>query len=603
MKSIDYWGYLGLTLLKLYVFSRLTETSFSLSFFFINLATILVMTAWVLLIPFPIRRWILTASLFLHSTLLISDIWYYRYFNNFLSVALLSDIGQMGDVEGGFLTLIEPLDFIVFADLLLFFILLWTVRQRSGVERSSSQKRLALVGTCLGIFLYAAPLASSWVKEERWLVEEPVSNMREYYQLGFWGYHARDAYRGAKEALGFTRTLSAQDAETIRALKDPASAATPKTNVILVQLESFQRSVIEQTVGGEAVTPNLNQLKDEMLYFPNIYHQTHEGRTSDAEFIVNTSLYPVKSGSVYTQYADHRFPSLSNVLREAGYDTAAMHAFKKDFWNRNQFYEEIDFNRFYSAEDYPDESIIGMALNDRDFLTTSVEHMTELDAPFFAFLVALTSHTPYDIPEEERRLDTRDIRDPLVANYYQTVRFVDSAVGTMVESLKAKNLWDESLVIFYGDHDSGLTAYDEEMASQLNVDTPVEQFELDRGIPLFIKPAGLTTGGTVEASGSQIDFAPTILDYLGLPTDYMLGQSLADETPNLTVFRDGSFRYDDYYFVPDLTKATDEGTCYAVSTQEKVAPAFCEPHIDSAIDQLTLSDTIIETNALDTIQP
>ena len=59
---------------------------------------------------------------------------------------------------------------------------------------------------------------------------------------------------------------------------------------ILVQLESFQASVIDKAINGEEVTPNLNRLKKESLYFSSFYHQTHKGRTSDAEFITNTSF-------------------------------------------------------------------------------------------------------------------------------------------------------------------------------------------------------------------------------------------------------------------------------------------------------------------------
>lgn len=91
MKYLDYWSYLSLSLAKLFLFSLLTASAFDLRFLFINLATILMMTSWALLIKQQTRRWILFASLFLHSTLLISDVWYYRYFGNLLSAALLSD--------------------------------------------------------------------------------------------------------------------------------------------------------------------------------------------------------------------------------------------------------------------------------------------------------------------------------------------------------------------------------------------------------------------------------------------------------------------------------------------------------------------------------
>lgn len=596
MKYLDYWTYLTLSLTKLFLFSRLTASAFDLPFLFINLATILMMTSWALLVKPQTRRWILFASLFLHSTLLISDVWYYRYFGNLLSVALLSDIGQMGDVGGGFLTLIQAPDFILFTDLLIYAAVLVYMKRHPVTESKRLGRRLAVTGFLVGLIVFTVPTAVHYAEADH--RKTPISNMREYYQFGFWGYHGLDTFRGLRDALNLDDALTERERAQIEALATEPVEATADTNVIVVQLESFQTSVIGQTINGQELTPNLNALRDEMLYFPNFYHQTHEGRTSDAEFTVNASLYPVKSGSVYTQYATNTFDALPEQLRRAGYDTAAMHAFDKDFWNRANFYEQIGYNHFFHQGDYPADPVIGMAVGDKEFLTTSVDHLDTLDEPFYSFMVALTSHTPYEITDEEKRLDLSGYDDPLLEDYYHTVHYSDAAVGLMVEQLKANGTWDDSLVVFYGDHDSGLTAPDGEMAVKADADSTVELFQLDRSVPLFIKPAGLERGQTVQASGGQIDLAPTILDLLGMTPTYMLGRSLLDDEPNLTVFRNGSFRYDDLYFVPDLTKPVGSGMCYSVETGEDLPLQACTPYIDEATEQLRLSDAIIEKDAL-----
>ncbi|TCI26340.1 LTA synthase family protein [Exiguobacterium sp. SH5S4] len=594
MNHLDYWSYLSLSLAKLFLFSVLTASAFNVHFLLVNIGMILMMTSWALLVKTKTRRWILFASLFLHSTLLISDVWYYRYFGNLLSVALLSDVGQMGDVGGGFLTLIQPTDFLLFADLVLYTAVLVYMRKRPA-QVTGKNRRIAAAGFVIGLTAFVVPLTVSQPNDDE---QAPISNMREYYEYGFWGYHGLDLFRGIGDQLGFGGDLTGQE-ETRLGTSTPTDVkTTADTNVIMLQLESFQTSVIGQTINGQELTPNLNALRDEMLYFPNFYHQTHEGRTSDAEFTVNTSLYPVKSGSVYTQYGDHTFDALPERLRQAGYDTAAMHAFDKTFWNRDNVYDNIGFNHFFSKDDYPAQDVIGMALNDKDFLTTSVEAMDTLAEPFYAFMVALTSHTPYDIPEEEKRLDLTGYDDPLLQNYYHTVHYVDAAVGLMVDQLKANGTWNNSLVVFYGDHDSGLTSAGDEMAETENADSAVELFQLDRSVPLYIKPANLNEGRTIEASGGQTDIAPTILELLGMEPAYMLGSPLLDDEPNLTVFRNGSFRYDTLYYVPNLTDPVGNGTCYAVETGDELPLSQCEPFIDEAAEQLRLSDTIIEKDAL-----
>lgn len=601
MKFLEYWIYLLLSISKIYLFSVYSGTEFHFSFFILNLASIVVLSSWTLLLDYRKRRWILLILLFLHSTLLVSDLWYYRYFTDLLSITLLSDVTQMSDVGGGFMTLIQVKDLLFLADLLLFSLVLFIGRKNQETATRKTKRMLAGAGFALGFLVFAIPLANSYINEEKWLVDEPISNMREYYQLGFWGYHGLDFAKGIG-GLFTNNSITAQEAARIEDLNPETPSAVSDSeypNIILVQLESFQTSVIGQQVNGQELTPHLNALKEETMFFPSFYHQTHEGRTSDAEFITLASLQPLKSGSVYTQYAENEFDGLPELLRNAGYDTAAMHAYEKDFWNRDDFYQNVGFNQFFSQTDFPDNQKIGMAVNDEDFFKTSIDHAEQLKEPYFAFLVALSSHTPYEIPENLKQLDLTGYEDPLLKGYYETIHYVDGAVGVMIEELKEKDMWDDSLILFYGDHDSGLTQADSEMAQELGAETEVELFELDQQVPLFIKEPRMEEGRVIENSGGQIDIAPTILDIVNIAPSYMLGQSLLDEDSNLTVFRDGSFRVEEFYFKPDLTSPSGSGICYETTSGEEVDFGECEPHIETAAEQLRISDLIIQKNALD----
>lgn len=605
MFFFDYIIYVLLSISKIYLFSSLSGTQFQFGFFLLNLATVLILSSWTLLLKAKTRQRVLLVLLFLHSTLLISDLWYYRYFQDLLSISLLSDITQINDVGGGFLTLIQPTDFFFFADLLLFGAAIWYVRKGRASLQNPNRKKVSGIVLAAGIALYALPLLTEYAVKAASPFDSSVTDMREYYQLGFWGYHGLDLVKGGLEWASKENRVTAKEESLIRKANkggQETEALDEQPNVILVQLESFQDSVIHQQVNGQELTPNLNKLTEEMLYFPSFYHQTHEGRTSDAEFITNTSLHSLRSGSVYTRYAENEFDSLPAALKENGYTTAAMHAYEKDFWNRDNFYKNISFDHFFSKDDYPKEKKIGMAVNDTEFFTASIRHMESLEEPYFAFLVALTSHIPYEIPKEDRSLDLAGYKDPLLKGYYQTIHYVDGSVGVMVQDLKDKGIWDDALVVFYGDHDSGLQKSGTEMAKELEVESEVDQFEADRQVPLFIKPPNLAEGETIDKSGGQIDIAPTILDILGIGQPYVLGQSLMDDEENLTVFRDGSFRYGDLYYLPDLTEPVGSGTCYSVESEQEVPLDRCEPQISKAAKQLQVSDTIIQENALDEIR-
>lgn len=604
MKFIDYAIYLAISMFKLFLFSVYTDTGFSFGFFIVNLASVLVLSSWTLMLKARTRRWVLLSLLFLHSTLIVSNIWYYRYFEDLLSVMLIADIPQMSSVGGGFMTLVAWKDLLFFTDLILFSSALFFFRKKTATLPLTKRLQLAGSGLAAGLIVFSIPLAWSYWQKEEWLVDNPISNMREYYQLGFWGYHGADLLKGAARLTGGSGLSDDQLDLLTDAVPEIEAAEIPETlpNVIVVQLESFQASVIGQKVAGQELTPHLNRLKDETLYFPNFYHQTHEGRTSDAEFLTLTSMYPVKSGSVYTQYGDNDFDGLPAHLQRYGYNTAAMHAYDKTFWNRDVFYNNIGIDKFYSEEDFTDDEKIGMALNDKDFLAESTAYAAGLEEPFFAFMVALTSHTPYEFPEDLEKLDLSGYEDDLVKGYYHTVHYVDEAVGEMVGQLKEEGLWDDSIIVFYGDHDSGLTHQGTELAIDAGAVNTVDLFELDHGVPLFIKVPGVDTGDINDSVGGQIDIAPTILDLIGIDPPYMLGNSLLDGEDNITVFRNGSFRYGDYYYEPDLTEPIGSGVCYSTVSGNPAALENCEGAIEEASAQLRLSDLIIHENALERIR-
>ncbi|WP_214894500.1 LTA synthase family protein [Exiguobacterium sp. H66] len=598
MIGFGYAFYLLLGMLKFMLFSFYTNTEVSFKLVLLNLAGMLLLSSWTLLIQWKKRRWIWLGLLVLHSFLLVSDLWYYRYFDDLLSVSLMSQMLQMSDVGSGFMALIVPTDFFLFADSIIFGLVLIFLRKKRFTVAKRQQRRSAVAAFLAGIVLFAAPLTYAVVKQDQRL-DQSISDMRDYYQLGFWGYHGVDLARGITRAISSDESLTEAERRRLeQSAPDETAGAVNTPNIIMVQLESFQGSVIGQMINGQELTPHLNELKQESLYFESFYHQTHEGRTSDAEFITNTSLYPLKSGSVYTRFPDNEFGALPQLLKDSGYDTAAMHAYDKGFWNRDKVYDNLGFNHFFSNKDYPDNKEIGMALNDQQFLTKSIEHMETLQEPFFSFLVALTSHTPYEIPKDERELDLTGYDDPMLKRYYQTVHYVDQGVGLMIDELKAKNMWDDALVIFYGDHDSGLTNEGSELREKAGIDNPVDLFELDRQVPLFIKKPNQQDGQVIKENGGQIDIAPTIVDLLNLESSYMMGNSLVDDEPNVTAFRDGSFRYQNYYYEADLTKKAGNGVCYDVSTTSKVDLDLCKKQADVRKD-LRLSDAIIEKNGLE----
>src|SRR5699024_40280 len=145
------------------------------------------------------------------------------------------------------------------------------------------------------------------------------------------------------------------------------------------------------------------------------------------------------------------------------------------------------------------------------------------------FFVALTSHHPYDIQGEFRELDVTGY-EGLFANYLHSVHYVDQAVGELIERLKAEGLWDESILMIYGDHDYGVDE-NEWMAQIAGVEPdPLTITQLYDQIPMITHLPNDEAQSVYENSGGQIDIAPTVLHLLGIAPEplYMMGENLTD---------------------------------------------------------------------------
>ena len=148
---------------------------------------------------------------------------------------------------------------------------------------------------------------------------------------------------------------------------DPAFYGIAKgRNVIVVSLESTQNFVLGAKIGGQEITPFLNRLAKDSYFFSEIYLQTGQGKTSDAEFLAENALYPLGRGAVFFTHPDNTFHTMAKRLASLGYDTAVFHANQKSFWNRDKMYRSFGYRRFYAAPDYDirDENSAGWGLKD-----------------------------------------------------------------------------------------------------------------------------------------------------------------------------------------------------------------------------------------------
>lgn len=360
-------------------------------------------------------------------------------------------------------------------------------------------------------------------------------------------------------------------------------------NVIAIHAESMMTNVIGLEFNGVEVTPTLNQLSKQGMYFSNFYSQVSVGTSSDSELTYNTSLMPTKSGTAFVSYSDRTYIAIPKLLKEKGYYTFSMHANNADFWNRRTMHKSLGYDRFYSKTDYEvlKENVIGLGLSDKEFFKQSIEKIEKINQEkekWYGLLIMLSNHTPFsevekygEFPVDIKETITNEdgtveevvypyMEDTKLGNYFKSIHYADSALGEFLVGLEEKGLLDNTVLVLYGDHDARLPKkdynrlynYDKETDDILDKDNPEYkeydsyQYELGRKVPFII--------WTKDMEGSKLNFTntnvmgmydvmPTLGNMFGFYNKYALGHDIYTiKDNNIVVFPNGNWVNNRLYY-------------------------------------------------------
>ncbi|WP_410511840.1 LTA synthase family protein [Paenibacillus sp. BR2-3] len=607
----------------------------------ISIGSLILLSFWTLWLP---RRGQTIALLILNvllTFLIYADMVYYRYFQDFITVPVLLQAGQMDALGESIFSLLRPADITLFADWLLFlcyiatrsFIFrqgegsahLHTLFYRSPVNLTRDRSRTKTAGflrrtgngaaaLLLGSVLTFGPIytyATTWARD---LFTGNWWSLAMYNVTGLIGFHAYDAYQYAKDHLGPNPVLPQQEAASMKlwfagqnaeqAQVNDSFGKYSGSNIIVIQAEAFMNFMVGASVNGQEVTPNLNALMKESLYFSHYYHQTAQGRTSDADFASNGSLYPLTSGSIFVRYPDHHFDVLPAILKENGYSANAFHAYEGSFWNRQLMYSAMGYDRFYTKKDYTLNEPLGWSLGDKSFLRQSLTAMEPLKQPFYSFLTTLSSHYPYSLPEEVQKLDTGEFAGTIFGDYLEAIHYTDEALGQLAEGLKKDGLWENTILVFYGDHDNSIkeTSYYEQFLGKSL--TALDMLEIMHQVPLLVHLPGAYTGTIDPKPAGQLDLTPSLLHLLGISRDpyYLMGNNLFSGQERLVTLRSGAFANAELAYLPGDDGQFTSGTCYNLDTRGTAPVKQCRTGFEESKTRLKISDDIMKYDAIRTFK-
>jgi len=627
--AVDVILFAAALLLKLQYFNELLSVKYmdmTDTMKTIELGAALLLGFWTLLLPTRGRIIALIILNFAVSFLLFADVVYYRYFQDLITVPVLLQAGQVESLGGSISTLIYLPDFLLFVDfavLLPFAIyVLWKGRKDLRAVKETRKQapiwRTLAIRVVLGAVVLAIgsqlyfPNVNAAKESSKSLFAGNWWNLSIYNAIGGLGFHSYDISRYAKLNWFKSETVTAQQqSETEQVLKERGTkrkelendltfGAYKGKNVLMVQIEALQDFMFDTSIGGKEITPNLNKLVKESAYYTNFYHQTSNGRTSDADFAANCSMQPIMNGSVFIQYSGNTFDCMPNILKEHNYSATVFHAYQGGFWNRNTMYKTMNYDMFYNLKHFVTDESVGWAVGDKSFFRQSMDVLSDQKKPFYGFLITLTSHHPYSMPAAEKKLDVGELKDTILGNYLQSVHYVDAAVGELVDRLKAEDLWDDTILILYGDHDNSIK--DWELYAKL-FGKPLTEFEqkrFNKQVPLLIHLPDGAYAGEYSLAGGQTDLTPTILHLLGISTAdyYMVGMPLLLDKPledHIVVQRYGTWSNEKVYYIP---AGNNTGTCYLLETGQPVDSAMCTAGTEKANEELMASDNTVIHNLI-----
>ena len=560
---------------------------FSIKPIFGDLAFLLFITSFgYFLKPKNQFRYLIVWSIVLSALCVINTVYYSNYIS-FASVSLLKTASELGGyTDAVFENILELKDLIYLLQIFILIFVHIQLRRKKyynrivDIEKSKVRfLNMAVVGLIvLGFFI--SMLSSTDVSRLNKQWNRPSIVM----EFGIYIYQANDIVTSVKtkvnEMFGYDEAYKAfreyYEQENSKKTNKYTNLFEGK-NVIVIHGESIQNFTLNLNFNGEELTPNINALAKDGIYFSNFYAQESVGNSSDSEFTIATSLLPSSSGTVFMNYFNRNYETIQKLLKEKGYYIFGMHGNNGSAWNRNVMYKYLGYDYFYNyTNDYEIDEIIGLGLSDKSFFRQSVEKIKERNNQYknwYGSLIMLTNHTPFsDIGEYSNYsvnyIDGEEeiewLEGTKMGNYLKSVHYADEAIGELMTELEEAGLLDNTVIVLYGDHDCKLKKsefrklYESEYYESVLIDPEdtvgvIDEFtyEINREVPFIIWSkdiVGTKYSKEVKEVMGMIDVSPTLSNMLGINQKYNLGHDIFSVDSNIVVFPSGNWITNDLYY-------------------------------------------------------
>ena len=550
-----------------------------------------------------------------NTLLLYLNVIYYREFTDFMTIATMTGYSKVNQgLSGSSLALTNLHDVFYWLDIVV--ILLLMLFRKIKFDPRAFSHRLAFAFTSVSLVVCGLNLM---VAE----MDRPQLLGRTFDRVYIVKYLGLDAFTGydlvkSEHVSQMRKSATKSQLKTVEKFTKEHYAAPNKKlfgiakgrNVIVIHLESFQQFLIDKKINGQEVTPFLNSLYhgQDTYAFSNFFNQVGQGKTSDAENMLETSTYGLSQGSLFATLGnDNTFQAAPAILKQrAGYTSAVFHGNVASFWNRNNVYKNLGYQYFFDASyfDTSGDKATGYGLKDKLLFADSIKYLQHLQQPFYVKYLTVTNHFPFDLDDEDKdsNFTTTNTGSSTVDNYFVTAHYLDQSLQEFFSYLDKTGLAKKSIIMIYGDHYGISNSENKNLASVLgkNADdwTDFDNVQMQRVPLMFVIPGSGGHGGIYSTYGGEIDVLPTLLHLLGISTKRYIqfGTDLfISQHDQVVALRNQDFVTPKYTSISGKIYLNSTGKLAKLTKQEKKQLRADQKKVS---EELALSDSLNEKNLL-----
>ena len=521
--SFTYWWVVSFATMLMFDIFWMIQTTFR-PFSYFDFYTVLLLSAFLLSFPSLISRngVIQTIWLLFFDFLFIANLMYCRtYFNgiplNSYSLAgNLSDFGpSVADSFRWYFIFLPVLSLVAFA----VYVFLPKIKKGSPSILSYSAYILALI-----IILVATNISRGGVMKRIDEISNDAflsSSVVPIYSLaGYLGhdYHKTTEKLTAENQQKVADWISCHNnlSETYMQDSIRARRKIPK-NLIVIFCESLESWVIDKEVEGKALTPNINGwLADSSTFYaPNVVTQVGSGRSIEGQLLIFTGVKPMKNKVYAYDVGDKEYPSLHRALKKDGGRSYILTSDKPYVWNQAMVAKALGADTLIHSENFKLDETAGKSrrISDGALMSQVVEKLKDEEITLspgnnVMLIVTNSGHNPFRIPDKLKRISLARDYPEIIKDYMLTANYTDYSLGILMDYLRSRPDWEETMVVITGDHE-GLADHRKEALANSASASLVDPLQ---HTPLIILNSPV--GGRYDGPIGQSDIYTTILDLM-----------------------------------------------------------------------------------------